>query len=108
MPNQHLLTGLIRCHECGTVLWAQKQGTQAGTYYKSPDKGLNQFCKHKGRSFRGRDFDAQTDQLFSGFTLRDDWVDWIVENYVRGVDPQTALKTRRSVEERIDRLATCT
>ena len=103
MPNQHLLTGLIRCHECGTVLWAQKQGTQAGTYYKSPDKGLNQFCKHKGRSFRGRDFDAQTDQLFSGFTLRDDWVDWIVENYVRGVDPQTALKTRRSVEERIDR-----
>ena len=101
--NPHLLTGLVRCHECGTVLWSQKQGTQPVTYYKSPDKGLSQSCKHKGRSFLGRDFDAQTDQLFSGFTLRDDWVDWIIENHVRGADPHAALQRRRSIEEKIER-----
>ena len=51
----------------------------------------------------GRDFDAQTDQLFSGFTLRDDWVDWIIEYHVRGADPKTALQRRRSIEEKIER-----
>ncbi len=101
--NPHLLTGLVRCHECGTVLWSQQQGTQPGTYYKSPDKGLSQSCKHKGHSFLGRDFDAQTNQLFSGFTLRDDWVDWIIENHVREADPQAALQRRRSIEEKIER-----
>ena len=102
-PNPHLLTGLLRCHECGTVLWSQRQGTQPGTYYKSPDKGLGRPCKHKGRAFLGRDFDAQTDQLFCGFTLRDDWVDWIIENHVREADPHAALQRRRSIEEKIGR-----
>ena len=102
-PNPHLLTGLLRCHECGTVLWSQKQGTQPGTYYKSPDKGLGQSCKHKGRSFSGRDFDTQTGQLFSGFTLRENWVDWIIENHVREADPQEAIQRRRSIQEKVER-----
>ena len=51
----------------------------------------------------GRDFDAQTNQLFSGFTLRDDWVNWIIENHVREADPQAALQRRRSIEEKIER-----
>ncbi len=33
---------------------AQKQGTQAGTYYKSPDKGLNVAYQRQGRSFLGQ------------------------------------------------------
>ena len=51
----HLLSGLLRCHECGTVLWAQNQGSMGETYYRSPDKGLALTCKHKGRSFLGRE-----------------------------------------------------
>ena len=102
-PHPHLLTGLLRCHECGIALWSQTQGRQSGTYYKSPDKGLHQSCKHKGRSFLGREFDTQTDQLFCGFRLRDDWVEWIIENHVRDSDPQFALRQRRLIEERIER-----
>ena len=102
-PNPHLLAGLLRCHECGTTLWSQKQGSQTGTYYKSPDKGLDSPCRHKGRTFRGRKIDAQTDQLFCGFTLREDWVDWIVENHVKEADPKAAIRQRNSIVEKIER-----
>ena len=102
-PTPHLLTGLLRCHECGIVLWSQTQGRGSGTYYKSPDKGLHQPCKHKGRSFLGRRLDDQADQLFSGFKLREGWVDWIIENYVRGARPEEALEKRRAIEGRIER-----
>ena len=37
--NPHLLTGLLRCHECGTTLWSQHQGRKAGTYYSRQTKG---------------------------------------------------------------------
>ena len=102
-PNPHLLAGLLRCHECGTVLWSQKQGSQTGTYYKSPDKGLDTPCRHKGKTFLGRQIDAQTDQLFCGFTLREDWVEWIVEKHVKEADPNAAIRQRRSIEEKIQR-----
>ena len=82
---------------------AQKQGTQAGTYYKSPDKGLNVACQRQGRSFLGRGVENQTAQLFRGFILREDWIDWISDNQLQNADPGAALQTRRSIEEKMER-----
>ena len=99
----HLLSGLLRCHECGTVLWAQNQGSMGETYYMSPDKGLALTCKHKGRSFLGREFDLQAGKLFGGFKLRDDWVDWVVENHIKESSPESALQKRQSIQDKTER-----
>ncbi len=101
--NPHLLTGLLRCHECGITLWSQIQGSRGETYYRSPDKGFDLSCKHRGRSFIGRDFDTQANQLFGGFRLRDKWIDYTIENYVRGSDTETALARRKAVADRLER-----
>ena len=37
--NLHMLTGLLRCHRCGTKLWSQRQGQDGKTYY--PMKAFN-------------------------------------------------------------------
>ena len=50
--NAHLLTGLIRCYECGTPLWSQTQGRDSGTYYKSPPKGFDTGCDYRGAGIR--------------------------------------------------------
>ena len=98
--NTHLLRRLVCCHECGTVFWAQNQGSMKETFYKSPDKGHDLICKYKGRSFLGRAFDAQMNQLFFGFELRDDW---IVDRHIDGSDIQAALEERGSIEDRKER-----
>ena len=103
VENTHLLRDLIRCHECGTPFWAQNQGAMNETYYKSPTKGFELHCKYKGRSFLGRVVDAQMDRLFSGFELKDDWIDWIVDNYIKGSDIQMALKKKREIEVQMQR-----
>ena len=92
----HLLAGLFRCYECGTPFWAQNQGSLNETYYKSPNKGVEIFCAFTSRSFLGRDIDPQMDQLFSGFELREDWIEWVVERHIRGSDIQAALHSGRS------------
>ena len=51
--NPHMLTGLLRCHQCGTKLWSQRQGNRGGTYYKVPDKGHEHPCQHTGKVFNG-------------------------------------------------------
>ena len=51
----------------------------------------------------GRAFDSQIDQLFSGFELREDWIDWIVEQHIKGSDIQAALKEKRSIEGKMER-----
>ena len=99
----HLLSGLLRCHECGTILWAQNQGSMGETYYRAPDKGIALACKHQGRSFLGRAFNAQANQIFSSFKLRDDWVDWVIENHIQDSDPESARRQRQSIESKIER-----
>ena len=99
-----MLAGLLRCHECRTNLWAQKQGTGGETCYKSPNKGLKLCCRFVGRSFLGRKFHAQTDELFKGFRLRDDWKAWVIENYVQKSSPESALRERRAVQAKVERV----
>ena len=52
--NPHMLTGPLRCDQCGTKLWSQQQGNRGGTYYKVPDKGLEHPCRHTGKAFNGQ------------------------------------------------------
>ena len=101
--NPHLLTGLLRCHECGTTLWSQSQGRNSGTYYKAPDKGYGLGCKHRGKAFLGRGFDDQANQLFGKFKLREGWIDWIVQNHIRGSNVDAAFQKRRDIQGRIER-----
>ena len=101
--NPHMLTGLLRCHRCGTKLWSQRQGQDGKTYYVVPRKGTDRKCAHAGQSFVGYVFEDQVDQIFGGFTLRPDWVDWIIQNYVEGTDHSEGLKRREAVQRKIGR-----
>ena len=103
IENTHLLRSLFRCYECGTSYWAQNQGSMYETFYKSPNKGHNSHCRFKGRSFLGREIDAQMNQLFSGFELREDWIDWVVDNHIKGSDIQAALKEKQSLQSKMER-----
>ena len=98
-----MLTGLLRCHRCGTKLWSQRQGQDRQTYYVVPKKGTDRKCAHAGQSFVGYVFEGQVDQIFGGFTLRPDWVDWIIQNYVEGTDHNESLKRREAVQRKIER-----
>ena len=102
-PNPHMLTGLLRCHQCGTKLWSQRQGQDGKTYYVVPRKGTDRHCTHVGQSFVGYVFEDQVDQIFAGFNLRPDWVDWIVKNYVEGTDRNESLKRREALQRKIER-----
>ena len=101
--NPHMLTGLLRCHKCGTKLWSQRQGNRGGTYYKVPDKGLEHPCQHTGKVFNGQVIEDQASRIFADFTLRDNWVDWIIENYVNKSDLAEGLKRREALAQKIDR-----
>ena len=98
-----MLSGLLRCHQCGTKLWSQRQGQDGKTYYVVPRKGTDRHCTHVGQSFVGYVFEDQVDQIFAGFNLRPDWVDWIVKNYVEGTDRNESLKRREALQRKIER-----
>ena len=101
--NPHMLASLLRCHRCGTKLWSQRQGRGGETYYVVPRKGTGPACEHAGRSFIGHRFEEQVDLIFAGFTLRPDWVDWIIENYVEGADRNESLKKRETLHKKLER-----
>ena len=101
--HPHLLTGLLRCHECGTELWSQTQGAGGKTYYKSPDRGLSVICRHQGKAFVGWQIEEQVERLFEGFRLREDWIDWIIEHHVKGQDHSAAIQKRHAIQGQVDR-----
>ncbi len=101
--HPHLLTKLLRCHECGTELWSQTQSSEGKTYYKSPDRGLSVICCHQGRSFVGWRFEEQVERLFDGFRLREDWIDWIIEHHVKGQDHAAAVQKRHSIQTQVEK-----
>ena len=102
--HPHLLTKLLRCHECGTELWSQTQSSEGKTYYKSPDRGMSVICRHQGRSFVGWRFEEQVERLFDGFRLREDWIDWIIEHHVKGQDHAAAIQKRHSIQNQVERV----
>ena len=84
--NPHMLTGLLRCDQCDAKLWSQNQGRTAGTYYVVPRKGHDHRCAYAGKSIKGQMIEDQASLIFAYFTLRDDWSDWVIENYVNKSD----------------------
>ena len=99
----HLLLALIRCYECGTPLWSQTQGRDGSTYYKSPRKGFDTGCDYSGHAFVGRPVDEQIEQIFGEFTLRENWIDWIIDNYVLNASVTEAVKRREAIQGRLER-----
>ena len=84
--NPHMLIGLLRCDQCDAKLWSQNQGRTAGTYYVVPRKGHDHRCAYAGKSIKGQVIEDQADLIFADFTLSDDWINWVIENYVNKSD----------------------
>ena len=100
IENPHMLAKLLRCGECLIWLWSQTQGRGSGTYYVVPDKGLPILCEHLGKSCVGRVFDDQIDMLFSKFTLKEEWISWVLKRNFQQSNTEIALKQRRDVERK--------
>ena len=101
--NPHMLTGLLRCDQCDDKLWSQNQGRTAGTYYVVPRKGHDHRCAYAGKSIKGQVIEDQASLIFAYFTLRDDWVDWVIENYLDKSDLAEGLRRREALAQKIDR-----
>ena len=68
----HLLGKLARCYDCGNKFNVTVQGSQSKeSYFRMQKRATGTECHFAGRSFSGRDVNAQVDQLFSCFRLRE-------------------------------------
>ena len=99
----HLLANLLRCHECGSVLWSQKQGANGNSYYKPPDKGLDLRCAYRGKSFPAQDFDVQVDDLLSGFDLESDWAAWVMNHCMEESVLHASLRKKQSLQGQLQK-----
>lgn len=68
-----------------------------------PRKRTGRKSTHVGRPVVGSVFEDRVDQIFGGFTLRPDWIDWIIENYVEGTDCNESLERRMALQRKIER-----
>jgi hypothetical protein len=48
-------------------------------------------------------FDDQASLIFADFTLRDDWIDWVIETYDDQSDLAEGLRRRETLAQKIDR-----
>ena len=55
--NPHLLTGLLRFHQCGTKLWSQQQGNRGVRITKCPIRASNILADTPEKAFNGQVFD---------------------------------------------------
>ena len=75
----------------------------AGTYNIVPRKGPDHHCAYAGKSIKGQVIKDQADRIFADFTLRDDWIDWVIENYLDKSDLAEGLRRREALAQKIDR-----
>ena len=101
--NPHMLTGCCAATSAVPRLWSQNQGRTAGTYYVVPRKGHDHRCAYAGRSIKGQVIEDQADLICADFTLRDDWIDWVIETYVDKSDLAEGLMRRETLAQKIDR-----
>ena len=98
----HLLYRLARCHECGGKVSATAQGTQkTQTYYRWDERATGPTCRFAGRSIVGTAVDADIDRLLSGFALRDDWLDYVLNTYLKNSDIDKILRRKQKLEEQM-------
>ena len=106
--NTYLLVGLIRCSECGVKLWCETRPDKRSfpkvrviIYYRSPETKHSGSCKFAGRRIHAPHVDNQVHLLFDNFTLRSDWLQWILDNHIRSSDVADAQLRRREVEQEL-------
>ena len=100
----HLLYRLARCNECGCRVSATAQGSQKEqTYYRWDERATGPTCRFAGRSIVGTAVDADIDRLLSGFTLKDGWLDYVMNTFLKNSDINEILSRKQKLEEQIRR-----
>ena len=101
----HVLSRLARCYDCGSRFNVTVQGSQSKeSYYRMYKRATGTACHFAGRSFSGRDVNAQVDQLFSNFRLREGWHQTVIDKYISNADVDIIHAQRGKIEARIKRL----
>ena len=101
----HVLSRLARCYDCGAKFNVTVQGSQSKeSYYRMHKRATGTACHFAGRSFSGRDVNAQVDQLFSNFRLREGWHQTVIDKYISNADVDIIHAQRDTIEARIKRL----
>ena len=101
----HVLSRLVRCYDCGAKFNVTVQGSQSEeSYYRMHKRATGTACHFAGRSFSGRDVNAQVDQLFSCFRLREGWHQTVIDKYISNADVDIIQAQRDKIEDRIKRL----
>ena len=105
--NAYLLANLIRCSECGMKLHCETKPDRRATrtyvivYYRSPIAQHSGACKFAGKRIRAESVDGQVCLLLEGFTLRSDWLQWILDTQIRSSDVSEAQARKRELEQEL-------
>ena len=100
----HLLGKLARCYDCGNKFNVTVQGSQSReSYFRMQKRATGTECHFAGRSFSGRDVNAQVDQLFGSFKLREDWRQTVIDRYIGDADVDKIQAHRDEIEARLQR-----
>lgn len=103
----HLLAKLARCYECGNKFNVTVQGSQSKeSYFRMYKRAKGTECHFAGRSFSGREVNAQTDQLFGIFRLREGWRQTVIDKYISNADVDGIQAQRDEIQARLKRLDT--
>ena len=101
----HLLGKLARCYDCGNKFNVSVQGSQSNeSYFRMYRRATGPECHFAGRSFSGREVNAQMHQLFGRFRLREDWRQTLMDKYISKADMEGIQAQRIEIIERIKRL----
>ncbi|MCY3545151.1 MAG: recombinase family protein [Chloroflexi bacterium] len=97
----HLLAKVARCFECGLPFHAVIQGADRNqTYYRMDPRSTGTVCRFTKSSRVGRHFDDAIMQLLENFRLRDDWKEWILNEFIQSADINQSERRKEELEER--------
>ena len=100
----HLLGKLARCYACGNKFNVTVQGSQSKeSYFRMQKRATGTECHFAGRSFSGRDVNAQVDQLFSNFRLRENWRETVIDRHISNADVNRIQAQRDEIEAKLQR-----
>ena len=97
----HLLAKLARCFQCGAAFQSTTQGkNNKVTHYRMDARATGELCHFANRSRVGRHFDETVKALFENMALRDDWKDFVMQEYIQNADIGASERRRTELEER--------
>ena len=106
IKHDHLLSRLVRCHDCKQRLHAHVRGPKDNirTSYRVPKSSKGEPCEHTGRSVVGYLVDEGVEQFFEGFELRPDWRDYIYTKFATSINHEEFKQRERTLKARRERL----